>query len=95
MIKLFNRQYIFCLINYLTRVEVSIKARLQRKQAGALVDQLKYTYMTGNQLGSVVDSTTTNTSAAFQLPGTTVYTYDQNGNIGSRSNAAYTTNNLP
>ncbi|PTS95558.1 hypothetical protein DBR11_21125, partial [Pedobacter sp. HMWF019] len=69
-------------------------SRLQRKQAGALVDQLKYTYTTGNRLDNVLDSTTTNTSAAFQLPGTTSYTYDLNGNISSRSNAAYSTNNL-
>nr|WP_199080621.1 DUF6443 domain-containing protein [Pedobacter sp. ASV19] len=39
--------------------------RLQRKQTGALVDQLKYTYTPGNQLSSVWDSNTVNTSAVF------------------------------
>lgn len=68
--------------------------RLQRKQAGTLVDQLKYTYTTGNQLASVLDSTTTSTSAAFQLTGTTGYSYDLNGNMSSRSNAASAANNL-
>ncbi|HWW41509.1 DUF6443 domain-containing protein, partial [Pedobacter sp.] len=67
--------------------------RLQRKQAGTLVDQLKYTY-NGSQLSSVLDSNTVSTSAAFQLPGTTNYTYDVNGNMLSRGNSLSTANNL-
>lgn len=66
--------------------------RLQRKQTGVLVDQLKYDYVTGNQLSSVTDSTTANTSAVFQLPGSTTYSYDKNGNMISRNNAIATNN---
>ncbi|WP_316822999.1 M91 family zinc metallopeptidase [Pedobacter gandavensis] len=57
-----------------------------------LNDQLKYNYA-GNQLTSVVDSSN-NTSAAFQLPGTTAYGYDVNGNMTSRINTVNTGNNI-
>lgn len=68
--------------------------RLQRRQGGTLVDQLNYTYATGNQLSSVLDSTTAGNNAAFQLAGTTGYSYDPNGNMSSRINTASTDNNL-
>jgi len=67
-------------------------SRLQRKKTTAFEDQLKYTY-SGNKLTSVLDSTAS-VNAAFQLSGTTAYTYNANGNMLTRSNTAYTGNNL-
>ncbi|HKG07948.1 MAG TPA: RHS repeat-associated core domain-containing protein, partial [Pedobacter sp.] len=67
--------------------------RLQRKQNNALIDQIRYNYAGGNRLVSVLDSNS-NASAAFQLPGTTTYTYDLNGSMASRNNIANTVNNL-
>lgn len=67
--------------------------RLQRLLANVSADQLKYAY-DGNRLTSVLDSNTVNTSAAFQLPGTTSYSYDLNGNMLSRSNTGNAVNNL-
>src|SRR5690606_19904323 len=52
--------------------------------SGTLVDQLRYVY-TGNRLSSVTD-TNTNASAAYQLPYTTSYSYDANGNMTVRNN---------
>ncbi len=66
--------------------------RMQRYAGGTLVDQMHYDYTDGNRLNSVLD-TNINTNAAFQLPGTTGYSYDLNGNMLSRTNAV-TTNNL-
>lgn len=65
---------------------------LQRYNVNTLTDQLKYTY-TGNRLASVAD-TSQNSSAVFQLPGTTAYVYDANGNVVSRTNAISTANNV-
>ncbi|AOM77212.1 DUF6443 domain-containing protein [Pedobacter steynii] len=65
---------------------------MQRYSANVLTDQLKYNY-TGNRLTSVGD-TSTNSSAVFQLPGTTTYAYDANGNMVSRANATSTANNI-
>jgi RHS repeat-associated protein len=68
-------------------------SRLQRKKTNALEDQLKYTYTTGNRLASVVDSTAS-VNTAFQLSGTTAYTYNANGNMLTRSNTVNAGNNL-
>nr|WP_068890586.1 DUF6443 domain-containing protein [Pedobacter panaciterrae] len=65
---------------------------LQRLSSNVSVDQLKYTY-TGNRLANVYDSTAT-VNASFQLPGTTTYTYNTNGNMLTRSNTANTANNI-
>jgi RHS repeat-associated protein len=67
-------------------------SRLQRKKTNVLEDQLKYTY-TGNRLTSLLDSTAS-VNAAFQLSGTTSYTYNANGNMLTRSNTVNTGNNL-
>ncbi|WP_448103701.1 DUF6443 domain-containing protein [Pedobacter panaciterrae] len=67
---------------------------LQRKSANVLVDQLTYDYTgTGNRLNSVVDANA-NTVPSFQLPGTTSYVYDVNGNMKSRINTVNAGNNL-
>ena len=65
---------------------------LQRKSATTLVDQLTYSY-TGNILGSIADANA-NAVASFQLPGTTTYAYNTNGNMTARNNTANTANNL-
>ena len=65
---------------------------MQRFNVNALTDQLKYNY-SGNRLTSVLDSSA-NTSSVFQLPGTTSYGYDSNGNMISRTNAVSTGNNI-
>lgn len=65
---------------------------LQRKSLGASVDQLTYSYM-GNRLTSVADANV-NSSGSFQLPGSTGYEYDANGNMTSRTNATSAANNL-
>lgn len=65
---------------------------MQRFGANTLIDQLKYNY-TGNRLASVLDSNV-NVSAVFQLPGTTAYGYDANGNMVSRTNTSSTGNNI-
>lgn len=67
--------------------------RLQRKQNNVLIDQLKYTYMTGNRLASVQD-TNTNALASYQLPGLTNYTYNDNGSMISRTNSSNVANNM-
>ena len=62
---------------------------LQRTDgAGALVDRLQYDYADwGNRLKIVYDTVaTTFTGDPFQLPGTTDYTYDGNGNLKTRVN---------
>ncbi|WP_407428015.1 DUF6443 domain-containing protein [Arcticibacter sp.] len=56
-------------------------------------DKLKYQY-SGNRLSSVVDSTTTFATTQFQMPGTTTFSYDLNGNMTNRSNTVNTQNNL-
>jgi len=66
---------------------------LQRKKDNVLVDQLKYSYTTGNRLANVLDSTAT-VDIPFQLPGTTTYTYNANGNMLTRGNTANTANNI-
>jgi RHS repeat-associated protein len=67
---------------------------LQRKLSGTLIDQLSYSYTTGtNTLASVADANT-NTSAEYQLPGATSYSYDGNGSISARTNAVSTANNI-
>ena len=67
---------------------------LTRYAAGSLVDELTYDYTgTGNRLGSVADASN-NTSSSFQLPGTTSYVYDVNGNMSSRTNSISAGNNL-
>ncbi|MFC7526755.1 DUF6443 domain-containing protein [Parapedobacter sp. GCM10030251] len=51
-----------------------------------VVDQLSYTYANG-RLSSVLDGTVTiHTTEPYQLPGTTTYTYDGNGNLKKREN---------
>ena len=68
---------------------------LRRMAAGVLVDQLRLDYTNNsNVLTAVVDSNTANTNAAYHLRGTTTYSADLNGNITSRINTAYTTNNI-
>lgn len=65
---------------------------MQRYSANTLTDQLKYNY-NGNQLSSVVD-TNASSLALHQLPGTTTYTYDTNGNMTARTNTANIGNNI-
>jgi RHS repeat-associated protein len=65
---------------------------LQRKSLTATVDQLSYSY-TGHRLNGVGDANA-NTSGSFQLPGSTAYTYDVNGNMKSRINTVNLGNNL-
>lgn len=65
---------------------------LQRFSANTLTDQLKYNY-SGNRLASVADSSS-NTYVLHQLSGTTVYGYDVNGNMTSRTNGINTGNNV-
>jgi len=67
-------------------------SRLRRDSIAVAVDQLKYNY-SGNRLTSVFDSTST-VNAAYQLTGTTTYSYDVNGNMISRTNPVKTANNL-
>jgi RHS repeat-associated protein len=65
---------------------------LQRKSLTAVVDQLNYSY-TGHRLNGVGDANA-NALASFQLPGSTAYTYDVNGNMKSRINTVNLGNNL-
>jgi RHS repeat-associated protein len=65
---------------------------LQRKSLTAIVDQLNYSY-TGHRLNGVGDASA-NASGSFQLPGSTSYTYDVNGNMKSRINTVNLGNNL-
>jgi RHS repeat-associated protein len=66
---------------------------LQRHTSGTNVeDRLRYDY-TGNRLTAVYDTVSVS-NAQYQLPGTTSYVYDDNGNMISRTNAAYAANNL-
>jgi len=65
---------------------------LQRKSVTNVVDQLAYTY-SGNILSSVADANT-NTLGTFQLPGTTAYTYDVNGNMITRISTTSAANNM-
>jgi RHS repeat-associated protein len=60
--------------------------------SSSVVDQLTYTYANG-RLSTVVDANASS-DAHFQLPGTTTYTYDINGNMKSRVNTTQTGNNL-
>lgn len=67
---------------------------LQRKSLTAVVDQLTYDYTnTGNRLNTVADANA-NTVASFQLPGTTTYGYDLNGNMITRVSTTSAANNL-
>ncbi|MFC3197314.1 DUF6443 domain-containing protein [Parapedobacter deserti] len=62
---------------------------LQRTNgSGGLVDRMRYNYTDyGNRLKSVFDTvSTTTTGDPFQLPGTTNFTYDGNGNMKTRLN---------
>ena len=63
----------------------NIKTLSRRNAAGTLVDDLTYHY-SGNRLTSVVDDVTTTDTNYYQLPGTTNYTYDVNGNLKTRVN---------
>jgi RHS repeat-associated core domain len=65
---------------------------LQRKSLTNVVDQLTYTY-SGNILSSVADANG-NTVASFQLPGTTTYGYDLNGNMITRVSTTSAANNM-
>ena len=67
--------------------------RLQRHSAGVLVDQLRYDYNASHKLSAVVDSNA-NTNITFQIPGSTFYTYDNNGNMNVRNNTVSTANNM-
>ncbi|MFC7526843.1 DUF6443 domain-containing protein [Parapedobacter sp. GCM10030251] len=66
----------------------NIRSLQRTDAAGGLVDQLRYDYGDwGNRLKSVYDTVgTTFTGDPFQLPGTTNYTYDGNGNLKMRMN---------
>ncbi|WP_285060265.1 DUF6443 domain-containing protein [Pedobacter ginsengisoli] len=68
--------------------------RLQRKLNSSLIDQMKYTYVDGNKLSSVLDTNANVADSRFQLAGTTGYVYDINGNMTSRNNTVNTGNNL-
>ncbi|MEC3878683.1 DUF6443 domain-containing protein, partial [Parapedobacter sp. 10938] len=70
----------------------NIKSLVRTGTNSTAVDNLTYTY-TGNRLTSVVDGVTS-TDAAYQLPGTTDYTYDANGNMKTRTNTGSTGNNI-
>jgi RHS repeat-associated protein len=65
---------------------------LQRYSGNTLVDQMSYAY-DGNQLSSVSDASP-DLIPTFQLPGTTSYSYNANGNMTARINTAYTANNM-
>jgi RHS repeat-associated protein len=65
---------------------------LQRKSLTAVVDQLNYSY-SGHRLNSVGDANAS-TLGSFQLPGSTAYTYDVNGNMKNRINTVNLGNNL-
>ncbi|TKC60168.1 hypothetical protein FBD94_14740 [Pedobacter hiemivivus] len=66
---------------------------LLRKQHGNVVDQLGYTYGSGNRLSSVLDNSGS-TSMGFQPSGMTDYGYDTNGNMISRISATSAGNNM-
>src|SRR5690606_16539952 len=70
----------------------NIKTLVRTGTNSTLVDNLTYTY-TGNRLTSVVDGAGS-TEASYQLPGTTSYEYDANGNVTERNNAANGSNNI-
>ncbi|WP_373275005.1 DUF6443 domain-containing protein [Parapedobacter tibetensis] len=73
----------------------NITALNRMDATGTRVDSLGYDYTGwGNRLKGVADRVTNNTVAPYQLPGTTGYTYDANGNLLTRSNAANDGNNL-
>src|SRR3546814_19824718 len=69
----------------------NIKTLVRTGTNSTAVDNLTYTY-TGNRLTGVADAATS-TDANYQLPGTTGYTYDANGNVKTRVNTASTGNN--
>ncbi len=60
---------------------------LKRYKANTLIDQLSYTYISGNQLQSVTDATA---SDVGQKHGTAIYTYDGNGNLTSDNSKGIT-----
>ena len=70
----------------------NIKTLARTATSSTVVDNLTYTY-TGNRLSSVSD-VATSTDANYQLPGTTGYTYDANGNVKTRVNSSSTGNNI-
>ncbi|MGK6353522.1 RHS repeat-associated core domain-containing protein, partial [Parapedobacter sp. DT-150] len=65
----------------------NITALRRTDAAGTRVDSLAYTH-SGNRLSSVADATATVHPAGlpYQMPGTTAYTYDGNGNLLTRKN---------
>ncbi|WP_177181282.1 DUF6443 domain-containing protein [Parapedobacter koreensis] len=65
----------------------NIRSLLRTGTGSATVDQLTYSYNTAGRLGSVVDAITADTDVNYQLPGTTNYTYDENGNLKTRVNS--------
>ena len=70
----------------------NIKTLVRTATSSTAVDNLTCTY-TGNRLTRVVDAHA-NTSGSYQLPGTTNYTYDANGNMKTRVNSGSTGNNI-
>ncbi|SEK63850.1 DUF6443 domain-containing protein [Parapedobacter koreensis] len=70
----------------------NIKTLVRTGTNSTAVDNLTYN-LTGNRLTSIVDAVTA-TDANYQLPGTTSYTYDVNGNVKTRSNTGSTGNNI-
>ncbi|TCC97851.1 DUF6443 domain-containing protein [Pedobacter hiemivivus] len=73
----------------------NIQSLTRYHQTHGLVDQLGYDYgIGGNRLQSVTDNVPSNVNSVFQLPGTTGYVYDLNGNMSSRTNAGYAENNI-
>ncbi|HYH56804.1 MAG TPA: RHS repeat-associated core domain-containing protein, partial [Anseongella sp.] len=58
----------------------------------ALVDDLTYNYA-GNRISSIADANA-NASNVYQLPGSTTYTYDDNGNLKTKINSAHTQKNI-
>ncbi|MEC3882074.1 DUF6443 domain-containing protein, partial [Parapedobacter sp. 10938] len=70
----------------------NIKTLVRTATSSTVIDNLTYTYA-GNRLTGVADAATS-TDANYQLPGTTTYTYDANGNVKTRVNTASTGKNI-
>ena len=63
---------------------------LNRYQANTLIDQLTYTYSSTNQVQSIADGSG---SSSGLVNGTTIYSWDGNGNLASNTNTTNTGQN--
>ncbi|MGK6353480.1 RHS repeat-associated core domain-containing protein [Parapedobacter sp. DT-150] len=73
----------------------NIRTLARTDASAAVADNLTLNY-TGNRLTSVVDAITATADVNYQLPGTTAYSYDANGNMDRRYNgtSGRTANNI-